>query len=159
MIDYFNNMKCGDRSSDRITDISIFSHGATDSIWLGFDYTNHDIKLDFAKSQVKDIDRNAFDNPFAQFYACNTGTGDYSFAQAWVDNVGGKALAVAPKAGESKAKTDYTKINEHRPISYAVSRHFNGFSLFGSANLPIASSTGTLRMFYPSVLYYEWERH
>jgi hypothetical protein len=151
LIDYMNNMDESDRLSDKITNISFFSHGLLNgTIPLGYNYGIRNESLDFIPVQIQNINLNAFDNPYAQFYSCNTGTGEYSFAQSWVDQVGGQAWAVSPKSGESNAKTVYTHINEGQPFNYKISRFFNGFSLFGSANLPTAADYAQFKMFTSS---------
>ena len=148
LIDYFNNMEGNGRSLNRITDISIFSHGLNNNIPLGFNYSSdRNIDLDFQQDQILSIDPNAFDNAYAQFYSCNTGTGANSFAQAWVDQVGGKAWAVRHKEGETNAQTVYSNINGGQPFPYKISRLFNGFSLFGSSDLPVASNNAYFTMF------------
>jgi hypothetical protein len=150
LIDYMNNMDENDRLSDKITNISFFSHGIPGYIPLGFNYEERDKGLDFIQVQIQDINPNAFDNPYAQFYSCNTGAGEYSFAQKWVDRVDGRAWAILPKPGEFDGKTVYAGINYGQPLTYRTSRFLNGFSLFGSANLPVAADHAQFKMFTPS---------
>ena len=75
---------------------------------------------------------------------------DYSFTQEWVDRVGGRALAVIPQIGKTDAKTDYEHINANASFVIRASRAVNGFSLYGSENLPIASTENAIfKTFYP----------
>jgi len=144
LIDYFNGVGCGNRSKDRITDLSIFSHGLdSGNIPLGFNYDNRNKELDFLQSQLLSIDPNAFDNPQVKFYSCNTGYGGkHSFAQAWVDIVKGTAWAFA-------GQSDFENINENATMNIRISRKANEFSLYGSMNLPVAGDNAVWLEFNP----------
>jgi len=49
LIDYINNVDGGDRSADKITNMSVFSHGAQDKLMLGFDYSSSKSTFRFYK--------------------------------------------------------------------------------------------------------------
>ncbi|MNN58218.1 hypothetical protein D3C81_1732550 [compost metagenome] len=147
---------------DKITSYTLFSHGLKEMVPLGYDYSNSRNKdLDLTKSNIKNINSNAFDNPTSWFYSCNTGTGgDKSFAQAWVKQVGGTTWAF-------KGKTTYRYMvypREYFTYKAKITRKLGGkwaeyeegvellrmrygFSFAGSVRYPEAAKGATLLKF------------
>jgi len=81
-----------------ITEFSVFSHSiSTDGgiVSLGFNYRQeYNISLDLNVSDINSINSEIFNTPITNFYSCNTGTaGKDSFAQYWVNRVGGLVYA------------------------------------------------------------------
>lgn len=105
---------------------------------MGYNYDMNYLKsLDMSVYDINSISRNAFiKNPTSSFYACNIGkAGKNSFAQKWVNKVGGSTMAF-------NGKTDYENVADQslwakiiRKI-YRLFYNVNGFG--GNPNLPIA---------------------
>ena len=121
LFDYLNN-KGGDaneREEDKITDISVFSHGLS---------ANNGINEIKSESFAEDLNSN--------FYSCNLGTaGEDSFAQKWVDKFGGITTAF-------KGKTDYAKVPDNSwsvKIVRKLTQMLLGVSVYGGCpHFPIA---------------------
>lgn len=162
-INYINNKIGGNsRMNDKITSSTVFSHGLTGMIPLAYNYSSsYNKKLDLTIADIQNIDSNAFFNPISWFYSCNTGTGgSQSFAQAWVNQVGGTTWAY-------KGKTTYqymmypreyfswkAKVNRALGGKWAAYAEFvelarmsYGFSSTGSARYPEATNKATLLKF------------
>ncbi|WP_027630040.1 hypothetical protein [Ruminiclostridium cellobioparum] len=85
------------RSTNKITDFTLFGHGHPGELNFG---SNYDIKI----SDISSLNSSAFSDTNSTFYSCNTGTGgDESFAQAWSNLTGGVTKAMV-------LKTDYGTI-------------------------------------------------
>ena len=82
-----------------ITEVSVFSHGFVRDggiISLGYNYEdeNYNKSLNLTINDIAGINSGAFNIPKTNFYSCNTGTaGKDSFAQIWVNRVGGLTYA------------------------------------------------------------------
>ena len=121
-----------DRTNDKITKFTVFSHGVKGKVTLGLGQPNSNT-LDLDKNWIGGVFGEAFNNPNSAFYSCNTGTGgDDSFAQAWVNQVGGRTWAVAD------GKTDYANMNQGESWLDKLNRAVNGFNTYGSRNYPTA---------------------
>lgn len=93
------------RKKDPVVDFTVFSHAYADKLALGYDHKlNHDY-LSIEKKHISLFGKGAFNKyQFSMFYSCNTGNGgSNSFAQKWVNQVGGLANAFT-------GRTDYTGI-------------------------------------------------
>ena len=138
LIDYINYKNGNDsRANDKIKEFTLFSHGFPDgTVSLGYNYEKqYNTNLDITKSDTLRIFESAFDNPNSAFYSCNTGTGgSNSFAQDWVDQVGGRTWAFV-------GKSNYTFINAGENWKSKLSRWNYGFSFHGSVNYPVAGTT------------------
>ncbi|MDP4093472.1 MAG: RHS repeat-associated core domain-containing protein [Bacillota bacterium] len=144
LLDYINIKDGGNRQEDKITEFDVFAHGYVGSIELGL-HQPDEKNLSFSINDIKNIDKNAFNNPNAKFYTCNTGTsvnGGNSFAQEWVNKVGGKALAFI-------GKTSYDNINKGESIWSKINRYLYGFSWYGSKNYPSAGLNAYSQTFVP----------
>lgn len=158
LINYINNKDkdvsgmniSSSRSNDPITNISVFSHGlARDNevISLGYVYTgNYPTNLDISVGDLNNINAHAFSNPNSSFYSCNTGTaGQESFAQEWVNMVGGITTAFY-------GKSDYTNCADTSFFA-SIARNFieliYGVSAYGgNTTLPVAGTDATQLTFY-----------
>ncbi len=156
LISYVNNKKCGDsRENDKITKFTVFSHGMTGKLMLGYNYsTSYNSNLNFYTSDIARIDSNAFDNPDSWFGSCNTGTGgSNSFAQAWASKVRGKTTAFEGKTtyayimfpreygGVFNKVTRFLGIspwNQYKKLVQGLRADY-GFSKSGSAYYPEAA--------------------
>ena len=116
--------------------------------------------MDFSKSDINKINSNAFDNPISWFYSCNTGTGDSSFAKAWVNRVGGTTWAYSGKSEYTYMMypreyfTFGAKVNRALGGKWAdyqkgvaILRKSFGFSFAGSVRYPEAADGATLLKF------------
>ena len=149
LIDYINSGKMGTRPDDKITLFSNFSHGGnvqSDNIdhrglWFGYqgDYYNisrQEDKLDLVIQNIAQINAQAFNNPISLFYSCNTGSGGTeSFAQLWVNHVGGIAQGAT-------GLTSYYNINTGLGLFDKLKRKLVGYNEAGSINLPIPNYAG-----------------
>lgn len=141
LIDYINNKNGNDRKDDPIRNFTVFSHGFGDgTISLGYNYSSYNEDLDFGISDIERISSEAFENPISIFYSCNTGTGDNSFAQNWVNKVGGDTWAFS-------GYTWYGDINTDASKTIKLSRFLHGFSYYGSANYPIGHKEAKKKKF------------
>ncbi|MBD3920026.1 RHS repeat protein [Paenibacillus sp. PR3] len=162
-INYINNKTGGNsRMNDKITSFTVFSHGLTGMIPLGYNYSSsYNQNLNLTIANIQYINSNAFSDPTSWFYSCNTGTGgSQSFAQAWVNQVGGTTWAY-----EGKTTYQYMmypreyfswKAKVNRALggkwsTYAefvdLARMSYGFSSTGSARYPEATGGATLLKF------------
>lgn len=140
LLNYINFGK--DRTMIKITYLVVFSHGtlADDetpgpAIALGWYHSNWEA-LHFVRDHIPMIYTEPCQNPYCEFYSCNTGTGgDYSWAQTWVNLVGGETWAFV-------GKSEYSYINKIGRLDRAVytSRQEHGFSYFGSSYYPVRGS-------------------
>ena len=151
LIDYINNKYKGNektRHLDRITNFVVFSHGLAKEdgvISLGYNGNLvYDTNFDIDKNDiVSSIYATAFNNPLSFFYSCNTGTsGESSFAQAWVNKFKGVTWAF-------KGKSNYENIGAGVHPFDTLSRKWNDFSHYGSANYPTADNNASLLAFIP----------
>jgi WXG100 family type VII secretion target len=153
LIDYMNSgedvngMVIQDRNCNKISDISVFSHGTVNNggtLALGFEQNS---LLDINTQQLKDaeISGNAFSKDFYTWFAsCNIGTirNNTSFAQEWVNKTGGTEEAVA------WGRTEYSDINPIIPTWRAedwVRRNIlhKDFDKDGCVNYPVESKKET----------------
>lgn len=143
LFDYLNN-KGGDaneREEDKITDISVFSHGLSannGTISLGYNYSGgYNKDLDIGIDDINEIKSESFAEDLnSNFYSCNLGTaGEDSFAQKWVDEFGGITMAF-------KGKTDYAKVPDNSwsvKIVRKLTQMLLGVSVYGGCpHFPIA---------------------
>lgn len=162
-INYINKKTGGNsRMNDKITSFTLFSHGLKGKIPLGYNYSSsYNANLDLTVANIKNINGKAFDTPLSWFYSCNTATGGRkSFAQAWVNQVGGRTQAyegkttyqymmypreyftwnalINRKLGGKWA--DYAEFVDLARMSY-------GFSRTGSVRYPEAGNGATLLKF------------
>ncbi len=142
LITYMNTGKDGKRQDDKITLFANYSHGGNlegnSGLWLAYreDKKTRE-KMDILIEDIQKFDPTAFDAPVSLFYACNTGTGgEKSFAQAWVNQVGGVAQAAV-------GKTTYEYMNKGQKLGDRVNRNIYpgyGFYTHGSYDNPKPSS-------------------
>lgn len=148
-----NGIVRNDRNYNKISDVSVFSHGIVndgDTWALGLEQ-NDDLNITTSQLQNTEININAFSqNPYTWFASCNLGTvrNNTSFAQEWVNKVGGVEEAIAG------GRTDYEDINEDSGILGKIKyktvwrgedllrRHIQHeeFDANGCLNYPIKSS-------------------
>uniref|UniRef100_UPI000248D7BB hypothetical protein n=1 Tax=Paenibacillus elgii TaxID=189691 RepID=UPI000248D7BB len=107
IIDHFNYGR--DRSVVKISMLRVFSHGVKGELSLGL---GTDESLSIGISDISYFNSSSFSPTFnTTFYSCNTGTEiseGRSFAQSWVNQTGGSALAA------TDGKTTYEFINKDR---------------------------------------------
>jgi hypothetical protein len=144
LLDYINFGK--DRKVVQITRITVFSHGTLrtndipgPAISLGYNQDNWKV-LHFVRDYLSShyIYTEPCRSPFCEFYSCNTGTdGAYSWAQTWVNLVGGETWAFI-------GKSDYAGINvlsflelDQVWAQIRHSRKLHGFSYLGSYWYPV----------------------
>ena len=140
LINYINT-KDGNRSNDKIKKFALFSHGLVGSIPLAYNYAERNQCLDFFIDDISKISGDAFENPNSVFYSCNTGTNDSeSFAQAWVNQVGGTTWAFIKQS-------DYSNMNPKGELLRKISRRMHGFALFGSEEYPVPASNAYIETF------------
>lgn len=124
LITYMNEGEEKNRKDDKITLVANFSHGGTGEkggLWLAYGQ-DEEIRdaTDITKEDIEKFNKEAFDNPVSLFYSCNTGTGgDESFAQEWVNQVGGVAQAAV-------GLTSYYDVNKDRDFWDKVGKQFGG---------------------------------
>lgn len=139
MINYINNKSVistvfdnTKRLDDPITKFILYSHGLNNMLSLGYSHKNEG-ELEFTVDDIKKINSKAFLNPDTYFGSCNTGTkGKDSFAQNWVNKVGGITWA-------HYGRSDYTNINSGAGLLIKISRNKHGFSFYGSKSYPVPS--------------------
>ena len=130
------------RTNDKIRKFAVFSHGVPGMVPLGYNQGDAGIPLQLTKEKVDNIHSNAFYEPNSAFYSCNTGTGgNNSFAQYWVNKVGGRTWAAV-------GTTFYGDMNIGESWSNKIDRMMTGFNPFGSRNYPVASSGAYFTNFY-----------
>ena len=136
LTDYINCKDGSNRSNDKITKFFVFSHGLPGSIELGYSQdnaSNYSISMD----DIDSIDSNAFNNPYSWFGSCRTGTDvngqNYSFAQKWVNQVGGTTRAIVGRSW-------YGDMNRGESLKNKIYRFIYGFSIYGSVNYPVTYS-------------------
>ncbi|NRT91277.1 hypothetical protein [Clostridium beijerinckii] len=107
-----------DRSVNKITDVSIFSHGLrNDGGILALNYeAGGDLNISSNELADMNIDREAFLNPHTYFGSCNSATvvDEKSFASEWVKRTGGEAEAICdptPYSEEQGGQSSYYDIN------------------------------------------------
>ncbi len=144
LFNYINYKDGTNRNDDKITKFVVFSHGFGDgTVSLGYNYSSYDTGFDILKGDIDiHLQSSAFNNPNSCFYSCNTGTGENSFAQLWVNKVGGKTWAFV-------GKSNYEKINAGASAINKASRKINVFSFYGSVNYPTAGSNAYMTTFMP----------
>ena len=147
LIQYINNKNVigGEnfREDDKITGITVFSHGyGTDggSIELGHD-SGSNADFSFKASDINRLDSNAFDNPRSAFYSCYSAAGDYSFAQRWVDKTGGKSWGF-------DGKSNYATINNGNCLESKWAHLIGTFYWGGSRNYPSLGKNAVTKSFY-----------
>jgi RHS repeat-associated protein len=143
LIWYINNKTggAGDRSRDKIKRFIVFSHGQAGALLLGHGQNNAD-KFIFNKEDIARVWSDAFDSPNSWFGSCGAGNGgDNSFAQIWVNQVGGTTWGVV-------GLTTYEYINQgNRPLEMKARHKFGGFYWGGSLNYPIAGKDANFMTF------------
>ncbi|NRT91517.1 hypothetical protein OD350_18055 [Clostridium beijerinckii] len=113
-----------DRSFNKITDVSIFSHGLrNDGGILALNYEDGG-NLNISSSELEDIDKGAFLDPHTYFGSCNSATvvDGTSFANEWVKKVGGEAEAISdptPESEELGGQSSYYDIN-NQTLKYKI---------------------------------------
>ena len=133
------------RNEDLITKFSVFSHGFVMDggvIPLGYDYNdkNYNESLNLTINDINSINSGAFNTPQTNFYSCNTGTaGKDSFAQYWVNRVGGSTYAF-------NGKSLYTHVPDNSLMKKAL-RILTIDVIGGSPTLPIGSEGAELILF------------
>ena len=140
-----------DRETDLITEISVFSHGLSNNkgiISLGYDYSSSFPELNIGVDDIDAFLNTAFsDDIKSNFYSCNLGTGmEESFAQYWVNHVGGVTTAYS-------GKSDYEYCSD-RTIIGKICRNYiewkYGVSAYGGAtSLPTAGKNAKQIEFLP----------
>ncbi len=116
------------RNKDLITEVSVFSHGFVRDggiVSLGYNYEdeNYNKSLNLTINDIAGINSGAFNIPKTNFYSCNTGTaGKDSFAQIWVNRVGGLTYAF-------NGKTLYRNVSDNSLLK-KISRGL-GVDIFG----------------------------
>ena len=136
------------RKEDLISDVSIFSHGLGkegEIVSLGYNYdSEYDVSLNLTISDIYSINMEAFNTPLTNFYSCNTGTDKKSsFAQKWVNRVGGITYAFA-------GTTTYTGVTD---LGYLqkLKRFFKiNSGLGGDTKMPGASENVEKIIFTPN---------
>lgn len=101
------NTEARKKNKRKINSFTVFSHGFTGKVALGYNYVNQNSHLSISKKDIKDIKIRSFSkDAYVSFYSCNTATGGKgSFAYKWFKRfkkVEGHAYA---------GKTDYSCIN------------------------------------------------
>lgn len=119
LINYINYKsledKRAEREYDKITRISVFSHGQTprftggeeNQISFGYELGNA-ADYNFTQSDIERLLNEAFDRTSTLFFSCNSGTADEEgkrFAQEWSNKTGGLSL------GLQNARSNYSFIN------------------------------------------------
>ena len=117
------------RTTNKITDVSIFSHGLKDQghgAILALDYNdtnnyaNSNLNISSDDLNNANINKDSFSSDVHTYFAaCNAGTvqNDTSFANEWVKNTGGEAEAICDPTPEkideqdSSGQTSYAHIN------------------------------------------------
>ena len=118
------------------------AHGVEGSIELGYGNYFAKNQLSFSTSHISRLFADSFDNPNSCFYSCNTGTGESSFAQMWVNKTNGITWAV-------RGKTSYYNI-----FDYMLK--YDGFYKYGSDNYPDAGESSYWKTFKSSVSIKNW---
>jgi RHS repeat-associated protein len=139
IFDYMNNGQ--DREKIQIDRMSIFSHGVPGELALGYS-GKEELNINIEELQKANISDKAFtDDVYTEFYSCNAGTesGGTSFAQEWVDKIGGTAKGV------KDGTTTYKHIHEGRSFSGTIHNWFErhggvNYDESGSVNYPKASN-------------------
>ena len=107
------------------------------SIEFGYHQANQS-ELSLKYSDILKLRSGAFDNPNSCFYSCNTGISDKngsSFAQSWVNKVGGTTWAIYEKS-------DYANINNLGNWKTIIKpeRAATGYRQIGSDYYPVPST-------------------
>ena len=143
LINYINSKNINNRdytesrAYDKIRKFAVFSHGVEGVVSLGYNQGSNGVPLELTKDKVGGINANAFYYPNSAFYSCNTGTGgNDSFAQRWVNVVGGRTWAAV-------GRTDYDNINKGQDIMRLLEWKFLvGFRPTGSVSYTVAGAAG-----------------
>ncbi|MCX8131620.1 MAG: RHS repeat-associated core domain-containing protein, partial [Clostridia bacterium] len=148
LVSYINDGKDRNKTENKITDITFFSHAKKGYIALDYGLG----KMNFDTLDIMDLNKNAFaSDVFTKFYSCNTGTGgNKSFAQYWVNWVGGTASAVVD------GKTNYNLINDGYGLLWKFKDYLRrkkgiNFDKNGSLNYPVANPGVKWRTFYSGI--------
>ncbi|MFT8349323.1 hypothetical protein [Clostridium saccharoperbutylacetonicum] len=119
--------KIEDRSMNKITDITFFSHGIKDNggtLALDYNdknnYVNNNLNISVNDLSNSNIDKDSFSNPHTFFGACNAGTvqNGTSFANEWVKKIGGEVEAICDPTpvpvdeNDHSGQTSYEHIND-----------------------------------------------
>ena len=150
-----------ERKNDRITSVSIFSHGLSQEYShieenkLGFPYNVADIeegKIDFTQSDIGSLEDEAYDKAYTLFYSCNAGTNDengMSFAQMWSNKTGGVSIGIR------NGRTDYSYINTSGN-SFTINKYptFDVMDYINKGLELVYNATGW-DIFEPSSMWYE----
>jgi hypothetical protein len=136
------------REDDKISKFVVFSHGLKGSIELGYNQPDAN-KLRLTMNDIDKIDSDSFSNPNSWFGSCNTGTNTdngISFAQAWVNKVGGSAWATVGKTNYGNIANLETggKINA---LNVKLKRLIRGFMSNGSFNYPVEGTNAYWKKF------------
>ena len=129
------------RSNDQVTSISVFGHGFTGSLELGYnqdtDGTNT-IQSDFSYdiNNVSQLEEGAFKSSKIDLYTCNAMTPINE--QSFTNNSLGSAIH--EKTGGTVSgywgRTDYANMNKGETKVNKLNRWWNGFNTNGSVHLP-----------------------
>ncbi|MEG0296606.1 MAG: SH3 domain-containing protein [Clostridium sp.] len=133
LIEYINT----GRSSVKITSFTVFAHGYPGWISLGAG-SGLGSSLAFEMSDIKRLNRAAFDSVYTEFYSCRTAalhtpTSSESFADIWYKQVGGYVKAAV-------CRTDYAVIfgiGEEEITEHANQQSYKGYVEEGARNLPV----------------------
>ncbi|MCP4366956.1 MAG: RHS repeat-associated core domain-containing protein [Deltaproteobacteria bacterium] len=144
LITHVNKGKDGNRQDDKITSFTPFSHGGNtegnSGLWLAYGQDKETRKkTDILEEDIQKVDPTAFDSPDSKFYSCNTGTdGEESFAQKWVNQVGGETQA-------ADGRTDYKYMNEGQNVWDRFNRNIYpgyGYNTEGAYYYPEPTAEG-----------------
>jgi len=139
------------RLNDKVTDLSVFSHGHKNDFSFGYRQRGDKEKqLSYGIEDINKLKSDAFKNANICLYSCNAATNLGNNASPWNSIAGVMALQLEANVIGFHGKTNYATINAGESFGDKWSRYVNGFNTNGSVSTP---SRGTQTNGSTSVIY------
>ncbi len=125
-----------ERTSDKITDLSVFAHGFTKSAEFAYNQGGLQSTYSWDSDQSEQLNSDAFESSNICFYTCNSATDSND---SFVGNSLIKSVSNSTKALSTMGywgRSDYATVNEGESYYHKINRKVNGFNIYGSRSLP-----------------------